>query len=146
MLCGVQHSVIMADFIIPEAQQPIIVLLCATWRNFLNYVYNTYLHKWTQENIYIPIVESNHKDCTYNMGLKFWKLRDKCLPLIIVCHSTIFYRKSLKSVIYIHVGSLIIQNSGIVNVILLENVPFWNFSSHILLYSNNKPKGLRIHT
>ena len=26
-LCGVQHSVIMADFIMPETQQPIIVII-----------------------------------------------------------------------------------------------------------------------
>ena len=36
------------------------------WRNFLNYVYNAYSCKWTQENIIIIYrfspVESNHRD------------------------------------------------------------------------------------
>ena len=27
MLCGVQHSVVMADFFMPETQQPIIVII-----------------------------------------------------------------------------------------------------------------------
>ena len=48
------------------------------WHNFLNYVYNTYSHKWPQTHTYVYIynpVESNYRDptghknlilCTYN--------------------------------------------------------------------------------
>ena len=38
LLCGLQHSVIMADFIMPETQQPIIVII-------LMYMYSPYLLK-----------------------------------------------------------------------------------------------------
>ena len=35
LLCGVQHSVIMADFIMPETQQPIIVIILIIYSPYL---------------------------------------------------------------------------------------------------------------
>ena len=34
-LCGVQHSVMMADFIMPETQQPIIVIILIIYSPYL---------------------------------------------------------------------------------------------------------------
>ena len=35
LLCGVQHSVIMANFIMPETQQPIIVIILIIYSVYL---------------------------------------------------------------------------------------------------------------
>ena len=35
LLCGVQYSVIMADFIVPETQQPIIDIILITYSPYL---------------------------------------------------------------------------------------------------------------
>ena len=35
LLCGVQHSVIMAEFIMPETQQPIIVIILIIYSPYL---------------------------------------------------------------------------------------------------------------